>query len=485
MPEILVGPHAALEDRQPKALASLFMTELWERFSYWSLYSLLVLYMVHHLHMSDARAYVVFASFNALLYASPIVGGWLADRYLTQKYAIIQGAVWLVLGYALLGMAQSQHAVYLALGVLIWGNGLFKPNIGAQLGSCYEEGDSRRQRGFTIYYMGINIGATIGVLGCGWVAKTYGWSAAFSIVAVAMGVGLVTYLLKLSVIEKDIKHKATGSPSIKSHITILVLGAVLVVPLGLLLSAILYANAALVTTVVALAMYLFVTALRLKKHERNRMLLCLLLTIASVAFWALYMQMGTSLTLYVQRCTNLTVGHITLGASMVSSANGIWLLLLSPVFISLWGWLNKKGLEPKTDVKFVLGMLFMTLGYAVLAVSAWCLVPGTKSNLSWVVSSYGLQTLGELCLSPIGLAMVTELAPKNCKSLMMGVWFLATAIASTLSGQLAKIAAIPKNLASHHHISTIYAHAFAVDTLIGLLTMLALLSMIPYLRKLA
>ena len=471
-------------EQQPKALSWIFMTELWERFSYWSLYSLLVLYLVHSLHMHDAKAYLLFAAFNALLYASPIVGGWLADRHLTAKYAIIHGAVWLVIGYGLLAMSSSHTMVYLSLGVLIWGNGLFKPNIGSQLGACYHEDDPRRQRGFTIYYMGINIGATIGVLGCGVVAKHCGWSAAYLVVAAAMTIGLVTYLLGMNRIQRDIQQTPKAKPSKISNIIIALSGIVLVAPLGALLSKVHYANIAMTITVSLLALYLAFIAVKQKGAQRNRMFVCLLLTTASIIFWALYMLMGSSLTLYTQRCVNLTIGHYTLNASMVSSANGFWLLALSPVLVKLWGWLNSKGLEPKTDTKFVLGLLLMSLGYIVLWCSAHTLSAGHKSSLSWVVTSYGLQTLGELCLSPIGLAMVTELAPDNCKSLLMGVWFLATAVASSLSGLLAKVAAVPATTATHVNDASIYAHSFAINSLLGLASVIMLISLIPYIRKL-
>lgn len=472
-----------IQEKQPKALYWLFMTELWERFSYWSLYSLLVLYFVHSLHMHDKYAYMVFAAFNALLYASPIVGGWLADKYIGVRNAIIQGAIWLSIGYVMLAVVHTHLLIYISMGLLIWGNGLLKPNISTQLGNCYHDDDSRRQRGFTIYYMGINIGAVIGVLLCGAIANHYGWMPAILIVAGAMIIALITYLSGQKSISKDILTSAQSKNTLQVNMAALLTGLVVIVPLGLLLSNVHAANIALYSVLVLLAMYLLMIVIKQKGQAKKRMIVCLILTTASVVFWALYSLMGSSLTLYTQRFINLSIGGYTLGASMVSSLNGIWLLVLSPILVKLWYWLNKKGIEPKTDVKFVLGILMMALGYLVLAISAMNLAPGVKGNLSWVLSSYGLQTLGELCLSPIGLAMVTELAPKNYKSLMMGVWFLSNAVASALSGLLAGVAAVPKHIAAGSEAS-IYAHSFMVNSIIGFIAAVILISIIPMIRKL-
>src|SRR3990167_5077358 len=482
--EIATRSLSGAKLQQPRALTWLFLTELWERFSYWSLYSLLVLYLVHRLHFSDANAYIIFASFNALLYASPIIGGWIADTRLGQTHSIIQGAVWLVLGYILLAFAHQTFLIYLSLGLLIWGNGLFKPNIGSQLGACYQENDSKRQRGFTIYYMGINIGATLGVLGCGWLVIKEGWLSTFLLVAFSMFIGLMIYLIKFQVIQSYIKKPALVKPNSKSVISIIMLGLLLVAPLGFMLSVANAVNIAMVVVSVFLAGYLIHIAFKQDRKNRRRMLLCLILTAISIAFWALYMQIGSSLTLYTQRCVDLNIAGYKIDASMVVSLNGSWLLLLSPLLVKSWKWLELKKREPLTATKFLISIVAMMLGYLVLAVSASALHPGEKSNLIWVVLSYGLQTLGELCLSPIGLAMVTELAPDSCKSLMMGVWFLATAIASLCSGQLAKIATVPSGATQAGHIAAIYAHAFYINALLAFVIIVIFACFMGRLRKL-
>ena len=469
---------------QPKTLTWLFLTEMWERFSYWSLYSLLVIYMVHVLNFTDGKSYLVFASFNAILYTSPIIGGWLADRYLNAHTAVLHGCIWLILGYLGLALSHGAGAMYYSLSLLIWGNGLFKPNISTVLGCCYKEDDPRRERGFTIYYMGINIGAIIGTIGCGWLALHVSWEAAYFTVAAGMLLGIITYVVKSEAIKNDVKIEESLQLNVKTHLGILALGLILIWPLTSVLASKHISSLCLNSTIVVLACYLIHITIKLPAQGRARMISCIILIISSIAFWALYMQMGSSLTLYTQRCVNLTILKHRIAASSVGSVNGIWLLMLSPVIVKLWKYLSSQNKEPKTHAKFLLGIILMASGYFVLAVSAWQLMPGVKANIIWVLASYGLQTLGELCLSPIGLAMITELAPTQHKSLMMGVWFLATAIASLASGQLAKLAAIPIDIGQHVNIGHIYAHAFMIDVLIALAVALILLALIPTLRKL-
>ena len=469
-------------NEQPRALTWLFLTELWERFSYWSLYSLLVIYMVHVLDFIDTKSYLLFASFNAILYASPILGGWLADRYLTAHKTVLHGCVWMMLGYLTLALVHSVHGFYLSLALLVWGNGLFKPNISSILGACYHQDDSRRQRGFTIYYMGINIGAIIGTIGCGWVALHISWEVAFLTVAMGMLIGIVTYVVNSDDILQEMIESPVAMPRLGAHVLVSLLGVMLCVPLAVLLSFDNFATVSLLITIVLSCIYMIYIMLKLSWQEQARMLICLILIVASIAFWALYMQMGSSLTLYIQRCVDLHIFSYPIAASSVSSVNGIWLLLLSPMLVKLWSYLSAKQKEPRTHTKFVLGIVLMAGGYTVLALSAWQLVPGIKLNLSWIIGSYGLQTLGELCLSPIGLAMITELAPQQYKSVMLGVWFLATAIASMLSGFLADLASVSHSMSDN--IPHLYAHAFGIDAGLALIVALILLCVSPVINRL-
>lgn len=476
---ILTGKN----EKQPKALLSLSMTEVWERFSYWALYSLLVLYMINILKFPDAKAYIIFGAFNALMYASPIIGGWLADRYLSANRAIIHGGIWLVIGYGLLAMSHSPHGLFLALGLLIWGNGLFKPNISTILGACYHPKDARRERGFTLYYMAINIGATIGVIGCGWLSINEGWRVTFVVVASVMILGLINYLLKRNTIKQDIVKPQLLKPGMLTDILITLLGFGIVAVMYGLIDNIQFANIALGLTVVGVIVYMAHIIKHQLPAERGRTLVCLILITVSIAFWALYMQMGSSLTMYTARCAKLTIFSYPISPSMVGSANGIWLFILAPILVTVWRMLNNHKKEPATATKFFLGVLFMASGYGLLVISAWQIHSAQLISLWWIVSSYGLQTLGELCLSPIGLAMVTQLAPTNYKGLMMGVWFLATAIASWLSGWLAKVAAVPDAKESLENVARIYAHAFSFDTILGITISLILLALLPTLKR--
>ena len=486
MSHTIVHEHTATVSNQPKALTWIFLTELWERFAYWSLYSLLVMYLITQLHYGDARSYLIFSVFNALLYGSPIIGGRIADRFLGAHRAVLHGACWMIIGYLCLAFSHNIHMLLVALGILVWGNGLFKPNISALLGQCYHEKDSRRERGFTIYYMGINIGAIIGVICCGWVAFHTGYAQAFLLVAAGMIMGLLTYTATLTAIKKDMIAHIPDAPKLHMIICLISLGLVLSLSSTWIIQSAKMANQWLLVLSSALMIGLLGQCFFRPRQQRNSLLLCLILTISSIAFWALYAQMGSSLMLFTKRCVNTHLFGYQLSASIISSANGIWLLLFTPLIVSLWRKLASKQCEPSTAIKFIIAMIMMAAGYALLAWSTRFVHPQHLISLTWVLASYALQTLGELCISPIGLAMITQLAPQSMKSLMMGVWFLATAMASSVSALIAKLAVIPKSTSVNIvQMATIYKHSFYVNTEICLVVVVLLILLHPFLNKLA
>ncbi len=474
------NPH--LFDRQPRALVTLFLTEMWERFSYWALFSLLVMYMIKTLDFSESQSYLIFAAFNALMFAAPIIGGWVADKLITTDTAVIHGSFWLSLGYILLSFAKTPFMTYLALSPLIVGMGFLKPNISATLGLCYHENDNSRQRGFTLFYMGINIGALAGSLGCGWIAMRYGWHTAILTVATTMVLAGIYYYWHLPNIRKEFTH-TPSPPTLMRHFKVFCGSALCTLPCLLLLDKVALATWGLVIIVLWTLFYIFRMAFKLPKEEKNRMFLCLILICFSIVFFSLYMQMGSLILMYLRHCIDNKLGPIHFTSTMTVSIASAWLLLLSPFFISLWGKLEKKKRDPRTDTKFFLGLLLIGMAFLLLRISVSFYTPGNRISLWWLVGSYGLQSIGEICLSPIGLAMVTELAPLKAKGLFMGIWFMGTAIASIFSGYLAKLGAVPPGLVHLDELKHLYGHAFTVDYLIAFAAAFICLFMIPWMRR--
>lgn len=461
-----------LHKPQPRSLTFLFMTEMWERFAYFSLQSLLVLFMVKAAHFADSDAYLIFGAYAALVMASPVVGGLISDRALGYLPTINLGLVLLMIGYALIAI-QQEVALFIGLAVLICGNGLFKPNISTLLGTMYSPGDGRRDRGFTIFYVGINIGATLGVISCGFLAKRFGWSVAFLTASAVLLIGLIIFNLGIKTIRTEMRSPR-DSVKVDDKKKWMIAGCVLfgivwsLSPFYVMLKQTWIADILLTLMGVVLVGYL---GHELKKSfgmERRKFVVCLILIVFSIMFWALYQQAPMSLTLYIARDVNLHVFGIWLPASTIWSLNGIFLILLAPFVVKLWRWLGHHRLEPSAPKKFALGIGFMGAGYLIVAAGTHFVDHYHHTPLTTVVLSYGVQTLGELCLSPIGLSMITVLAPRRLRGMMMGVWFFAMSAATVIASQLARLASVPHHLTNEWMSIPIYGHAFTEYGLIAI-----------------
>lgn len=468
--------HSSISDseRQPCALKFLFLTEMWERFAYFAVQSILVLFMSKALGLSDNQAYLIFSAFGALLFVMPLVGGYLADNFLGYTHAIILGVVFLSVGYFLLAVANLK-LLPCALAILILGNGFFKPNISTLLGNMYESGAKNREAGFMIFYLGINIGATIGVILCGFLAKSFGWSLAIATAATGLLIGGTIFLLNRRRILNNVCIAANSKLSRSTFFAksgVYVLLVLLLIALWLLMQHVALVSLIVLICAVLLIFYLAFVWFKCDKTERNKFSVCLALVIFSIAFWALYQQSFMSVMLYLERLVDLKIFGIAIPPSVVSSFNGIFLIALAPCIIKFWAFLRRKNKEPNVIIKFVLGILLMGIGYLIIAFDTSLVGVNKPAPLSPIVFSYAMQTLGELLLSPVGLAMITVLSPQKIRGLMMGVWFFALAAATTLAGQLAKLtenaASLVKPMAA-----IVYGHAFL--TYGGLAVMFALL----------
>ncbi len=449
----------------PKGLYVLFMTEMWERFSYYGMRALLILYLTKHFLFGDREAGLIFGSYASLVYAMPVLGGLIADRYLGLKKAIVLGAVLLVCGH--FGMAFEGPSVqvsleggervverdpfytqifYLSLAFIIIGVGFLKASISTVVGCLYTEDDPRRDAGFTIFYMGINLGALVATLACAWLGETYGWRYGFGLAGVGMLFGLLTFLIN------GHHLRGLGAPPNPSYLAARILPGLsretLIYTLGLLAVLVVWqlvqrtADLGLVLILFGLVVVLWVIWYSLTKCtrvERDRMLVMLGLTVFSVFFWALFEQAGSSLTLFTDR--NVAMGDF-FTAGMFQSLNPLFIILLAPVFAWVWVKLGRRRLEPGTPMKFGLGIFQVGLGFAVLLFGASQAGDDGKVAVFWLALMYLLHTTGELCLSPVGLSMVTRLSVPQIAGMMMGVWFLSSSFAAYVAGIIAGTMAI-------------------------------------------
>jgi POT family proton-dependent oligopeptide transporter len=392
----------------PKGLFLLFGTEMWERFGYYGMRAILVLYLVAMTQdggfgWSNADALSLYGTFTMAVYLTPLFGGWLADNILGQRKAIIIGGILMALGHFIMGIPHSavagmeENAFYLGLTLLCLGNGLFKPNISTMVGDLYNEGDKRRDGAFTIFYMGINIGGALGPLVAGYVAAVINWQAGF----IAAGIGMV-----ISVVMQILLSKKY-------------LGDIGVVPAATL------SQAKSATG----------TKEPLSRIEKDRIKVIFTMSVFSIIFWMGFEQAGGLMNLFANDYTDRMLMGFEIPASWFQSLNSLFIIIFAPVVAMIWLKLDKR--EPNSPVKFAMALVFLALGFLTMMLALITEETGEGSlqiSMMWLVLFYLFHTLGELCLSPIGLSMVSKLAPLRLASLLMGIWFLCTAIANKIAG---------------------------------------------------
>jgi POT family proton-dependent oligopeptide transporter len=513
----------------PRGLVILFVTEMWERFSYYGMRALLIFYLTQHFLFGPAEAQGIYAAYAALVYLMPVIGGVIADKYLGSRRAVIIGAVLLVAGhftmafegsggreyltvggteyalqvegrdtdrqiYAVAGDTrvpitigpegvavedadgqpagsgataaatagfpaqiaadgyttrierdeQAEMVLFLALSLIIVGVGFLKANISTVVGALYDKNDPRRDGGFTIFYVGINLGAVLATSLCAWLGIQYGWAYGFGLAGIGMALGLATFILGQSWLEGrgEPARPIEGRSILGVPLTpfFWIAGLVAVFPTWLLMQR----HALVEAVLIPVAMTTFVlvvgyTVFRLKGAERSRMLVAEVLIFFSVLFWALFEQAGSSLSLFADQSTAMPSWF---NAAQTQLFNPAIIVVFGPIFAALWVWLAKRNMEPSTPVKFSFGLVFVGLGFLVLT---WA--TGNAANadfrvpLLFLFLTYFFHTIGELCLSPVGLSMITKLSVERVVGLMMGVWFLSSSVAHIVAGLIAKATA--------------------------------------------
>ena len=475
-----------IPDAQPKALYLLFFTELWERFGFYTLQAIIILYMTKGLFMTDHHANLLYAAMSSLLYLTPTLGGYLADRYLGFQRAIILGGLLFIIAYVVASF-KNQTLFFLGLSLLICANGLFKPNVSSIVGELYKENDPRRDGGFTIFYMGINIGALIPPLIAGTLVVKFGWHSGFIAAAIGMAIGQVIFMLgkkhlgTAGLYPLGRKSKNPPGKTFYGVLALLILACV-----GICQLAFYYPTTTNYIVQIAAVMVFFVVLYFLMKEpilQRKKMIASLILIVISFGFWAFYNQAFTSLTLFADR----NMGHRFLGLPLDAEAsqffNPFFIITLSPLLSRLWIKMDHAEINPSIQMKFSLGVLFLALGFLLLGFCAKFLGVNGQVSPWWLAASYLLQTIGELLISPIGLAMITVLCPKHLVGMMMGVWFFSQAASFAVGGFIANIAAVPQNLPAVQSLP-IYTHAFMIYGGISLVLAFCSFAMVPFLNKL-
>ncbi|WP_027721145.1 oligopeptide:H+ symporter [Maridesulfovibrio zosterae] len=429
----------------PKPFYLLFSVEMWERFGYYGMQALLVLFMVKKLGFNDNLADSTFSAFAALVYAFICVGGYVGDKILGNRRTMFLGALVLAGGYGLLGM-DCERFLYPALGLIIAGNGLFKANPSALVSKLYDKGDSRVDAAFTIYYMAINIGSFAAMSLCPIIQKHYGWNAGFFVCFIGMVIAILNYIIFRSVLE-PIGSKADFEPLSISKLMLTILGTALIATVSaLLLKNLIIAHGLLYSALVVVAVLYVREILKAEVHERANLIVCLILMVEAIVFFALYQQMPTSLNLFAARNVHPVILGIPVEPASFQALNPFWVMVLSPVLAVVYAKLDKAGNDFSLPGKFAMGMIMCCAAFMTLAfVAEYRADAGGYVSGNWLVLSYAFQSLGELLVSGLGLAMVSRLTPERSMGFMMGAWFMFQSIAMVLGGEIATIASVPEH----------------------------------------
>ncbi|MBD8387726.1 peptide MFS transporter [Dysgonomonas sp. BGC7] len=464
----------SVKERHPKGIYLLFVTEMWERFSYYGMRALFVLFMTKALLFDKAYGSQIYGSYTGLVYLTPLIGGYFADRYWGNRRSIIVGGLLMAVGQFLMFLSGcffkevdvATMLMFSGLGFLIFGNGFFKPNISTMVGQLYKPDDKRKDSAYTIFYMGVNTGSFIAPIICGILGDTghpadFKWGFLAACIGMLLGV-VVFSLLKDKYIKtpegepigvipnsKDEKRQIVESQPFgdipadekkTSKAKIAIIWSAVWIVLFYILYSIIETDfiGSVIFSLAVVAPGFIISDPSLTKIERSRIWVIYIIAFFVIFFWAAFEQAGASLTYFAEEQTNRHIDLFdwTIPTSYFQSVNAVAIILFAPVFVAIWARLSKKGKEPASPVKQSIGLFLLAIGYLVIAFGVKGLAPGVKVSMLWLVSLYTIHTFGELCLSPIGLSMVNKLAPIRFASLLMAIWYLSTAAANKFAGTL-------------------------------------------------
>jgi len=440
-----VDPYLPAEGH-PSGLMTLFFSEMWERFCYYGMRVLLTLYLVKSLMKGDAEASLIYGAYTGLVYAAPILGGRMADQFLGYRYAVLLGAILMAIGEFII-LGGNETFLLIGMGALIVGNGYFKANISTIVGKLYRENDPRRDSGFTIFYIGINVGALLATTLVAYVGETYGFDKGFALAGFGMLLGLVIFWVgrKTYSAAEGLEITPAGHKSLFGIKTahVIALGSLLLIPACYFL---IFRNEILDYLLLGLFVYVAYSLITAGKKEdialgvsiwRDRMIALVIFMVINITFWACFEQAGTSLTLFADRNVDRFVGGWEMPASMTQFFNPFFIIVFGSIFSVMWVKLSKIGKNPSIPLKFAFGIIQLAAGFLVTMVGMMFVNEDFQLPLLTLLFLYLLHTTGELFLSPIGLSMVTKLSPRKIAATAMGGWFLSFAIANYIGGKIA------------------------------------------------
>lgn len=477
------------QEKQPKALPFFFLTEMWERFGFYILEGLLIIYLTSAFGFSDDVSYAILGAFAAYVYITPIIGGYLADRVLGFRNAVMFGGVLLSLGYFVIGLF-GKTGLYPGLALVILGNGFFKPNVSSFLGKFYQTGDHRRDSGYTFFYMGINLGIVFATLSSGFVREVFGWHMPF----ILAGIGLVLGVLTFRYGYRTFDDKGLMPVIKQNQVKILAylqrpFWLVLACLLSLLLFLLLLQDKTLSDILMSLTgagllIGLLVLAFRQEKIAKRKMLALIILILSSIVFWAIFFQLFFSTNLFIERDIDRHIFGIEVPTVAFISLEAFFILLTGPILARTWLKLSQDGSNPGSPLKFSLAMFAVAIGFFILTFATH--FPDAKNLINpwWIVFAYFFVTVGEMLLSPIGLSVVTKLSPAKYVGMMMGVWFIALGFGGKLAGIIATFASIPHGVHVLRTEELDYGHAFLIYGCLAVIVGIIMLTLVPWLTRL-
>jgi proton-dependent oligopeptide transporter, POT family len=437
----------------PRGLATLFLTEMWERFTYYGMRAMLILFLVRAVQsggfgLDDKTATAIYGLYTAAAYLASLPGGWIADRLVGAQFAVMLGGIAIMVGNAVLAVSASVQMFYAGLLVIVLGIGLLKPNVSVMVADLYPEGGARLDAGFTVFYIGINIGGFAGPLITAWAGTAFGPRAGFAAAAILMAFGVVQFFLTRRTLGIAGLRPAVEAATRRTHWRQLWVGvgigalAVAAVAFGLIpLNPVLLVNGASQAIVVVAALFFcyFFFIADVTREERRRGVVLVVLFIGCALFFSGYEQAGSSFNLYAERYTDRTIGwlHFEMPAEWFQSFNSFFIFIFAPFFAWIWVALAKRNLNPSAPAKFAWGVMLMGSGFLVMAGASVIVAHGQKVLPYWLIMTYLLHTFGELCLSPVGLSYYTKLAPKRFAGQLMGMWFLAMSLGNLAASLIA------------------------------------------------
>jgi len=468
--------------KHPKPFYIIFFTEAWERFGYYGMQSLLVIYLSHKMKMNDSQSFNTFSAFTAMIYALVSVGGYIGDHILGTKRTLILGGIILSIGYAILSMNNSS-LLYISMGIICVGNSLFKANPSNLLAKCYSKNDHRIDGAFTLYYMSINLGSLISMILAPIIAEKYGWNYGFLLCSVGLLIAIINFLIFYKLM-RNVGSLVDINPISYIKIIAIILASILIAFFcSYILKHLFIAHFLLFLANIVILIIFSLEIIRSNHQDKKKLLVSFILMLEAVVFFVLYQQMPTSLNFFAINNVENKIFGIEINPLIFQALNPFWIFLVSPILAWLYNFYGRKNQDFSIPIKFTIGMFLCSLSFLCLYICKFFSSSQGIVNSYWIIISYLFQSIGELLVSGLGLAMIAKLVPERLMGFSMGAWFMTTSIASIFGGFVASMTHIPKLLINKVITLKIYTHVFLEIGISTLLITIVMLFLSPVLNR--